>query len=258
MDKIRQKIRKFKTEIAIASVTTLLLAEVYFRRFVYAYSAKHPDLLNVINPSRFISIFFKSDLEKQAFSIFQPLFSNIINLYFRGFLENPFPQILFFLVAPVIILLILGEDLKEYGFTFGDYKTGLLYTGIILLIMAPALYWMSGLKTVVKFYTNANQGGIWWVVFRYLLYMISWEFLFRGYFYYSLEERTGSLAMWIQSVPFAIMHMGKPAIEALTCYFGGVFLGYLSMKTRSFYYAVLIHWGIYVMLSFFIYMRGGN
>lgn len=255
MHGIRQKIRKFKAEIAIASVTTFLIAGVYFQRLVHIYSGKHPNFVNIFNPFPLMNMFFKTGPEKQAYFIIQPLFSKIFDYYFRGFLENPFPQIILFLVAPVIILLIMGEDLKEYGFTWGDYKTGLKYTGIILLVMAPALYWVSGLKPFVKFYTNINQGGIWWVIFRYLFYMISWEFIFRGYFYYSIEERTGSLAMWIQSIPFAIMHMGKPAIEALTCYFGGVFLGYLSMKTRSFYYAVLIHWGLYVMLSVFIHIR---
>jgi len=253
--KIIEKIRSYRTEIVIASSTTFILAGLYFQTFALETLKKNPWIFDALNPFKILAIFYRKYPLNLAFQLSAPYFRREFRDFLMMIVRNPVPQLLFFLILPIIILLLLGEDTKKYGFHPGDWKAGMLWTAVSLAVMSPFLYWVSTMPSFVKFYRAANQGSIWWIALQYGLYLLSWEFLFRGYLYFSLEERMGTLAIWIQSVPFAIAHLGKPPIEALTCYFGGLFLGYISMKTRSFLYAFLIHWGIYMILAGFIFIK---
>ncbi len=255
MNNISEKIRKYRTEIVLASSTTFIMAGLFFQQVSIKFLRMNPSVMNKLSPFPIYLKLFKN----AHMSSFFPYFENLFNSDFRSFVlelfGNPIPQLLFFLFLPMLILLIMGEAPRNYGFCIGDYKTGLLAAFGSLALMAPLLYWASTMPSFVRYYQAVNKGGIWWIVLQYGLYMISWEFILRGYLYFSLEEKMGTLAIWVQSVPFAIAHLGKPPAESLTCYFGGLFLGYLSWKTRSFAYAFLIHWGIYVMLAAFIFMK---
>ena len=255
MNKLRENIRKYRTEIVLATSTTFIMAGLYFQQVSIKFLKMNPDVMNKLSPFPLYMKLFKN----MPLSSFFPFFERLFNSDFRSFVlqlfGNPIPQLLFFLILPMLVLLIMGEDPRNYGFRIGDYKTGLLITFASLAVMAPLLYWASTMPSFVRYYKAVNKGGIWWIVIQYCLYMISWEYILRGYLYFSLEEKMGPLAIWVQSVPFAIAHLGKPPAESLTCYFGGLVLGYLSYKTRSFVYAFLIHWGIYTMLAVFIFMK---
>jgi membrane protease YdiL (CAAX protease family) len=65
-----------------------------------------------------------------------------------------------------------------------------------------------------------------------------------------LKDRFGSLAIWIQAIPFAIMHLGKPELETLSTIFGGAAFGYIDLESRSVLPSVVIHWAIYLMMVF--------
>jgi len=83
------------------------------------------------------------------------------------------------------------------------------------------------------------------------LYMFAWEFLFRGYMLFGLEKSIGKSAIFVQTIPFVLLHLGKPILETLACIPGGFILGYVAYRTRSFLPCFIIHLGIYVMMVFF-------
>lgn len=169
-----------------------------------------------------------------------------------GAFHSPIPQLLVFLIIPLMSLYFMGEPPKKYGFQIGNWKEGLSYAIISVGLLAPLLLWASTMESFTRYYQGRLDTGFLWMVVRYGLYMLAWEFILRGYIYFSLEEKVGTLAIWLQSVPFAVAHIGKPPAEALTCFFGGLVLGYMSYKSRSFVYAFLVHWGIYTLLLYFI------
>jgi membrane protease YdiL (CAAX protease family) len=83
------------------------------------------------------------------------------------------------------------------------------------------------------------------------LYFFCWEFFFRGFllFGFAKGKRVGLLAAIIlQTIPFTLLHWSlspgasKPLAETLGAALGGPLLGYLALRTRSFYYGYLIHW----------------
>jgi membrane protease YdiL (CAAX protease family) len=47
--------------------------------------------------------------------------------------------------------------------------------------------------------------------------------------------------VFIQTIPFAILHFGKAQLETLAAVFAGILLGYLALRTRSFWYGWLLH-----------------
>jgi membrane protease YdiL (CAAX protease family) len=49
------------------------------------------------------------------------------------------------------------------------------------------------------------------------------------------------LAIYVQMIPFAIAHIGKPDIETFSSIAGGILIGYLVRWCRSFWPAFILH-----------------
>src|SRR5208337_5180779 len=50
--------------------------------------------------------------------------------------------ILYLFIPLLVIVLIFREDPRTYGFTFGDWKTGIILTAIGIIIMAIILWFV--------------------------------------------------------------------------------------------------------------------
>ncbi|MCE1245885.1 MAG: CPBP family intramembrane metalloprotease [Firmicutes bacterium] len=259
LSKIQNLALKYRLEIILACSTTFIIAGLYTEKYLPMYLVSNQELFYKYLPwaGAFKSGFFIRGIPDSVLPVLQGICSDISGMWIIRFSSIPLPQIVFFFLLPLISLFVLKIDPVAYGFRIGNFRQGIIYTAICLAVMAPFLWWAARMPSFIKYYSSVNSGGFWTVVIQYGFYLFCWEYLYRGYLYFSLEERTGNLAIWIQSIPFAITHLGKPPAEALTCYFGGLILGYIAMKTRSFSYAFLIHWGIYVILTFCVFSRIG-
>jgi membrane protease YdiL (CAAX protease family) len=151
-------------------------------------------------------------------------------------------RFIFYFVIPLALTLILfRENPKQYGLTFGDWKLGLIYTVLGILIMAPILYFLGQDNESMRIYYAWLLPGLPWTTF---LDLIGWEFFFRGWILFAYLRRFGHDALWLQAVPFAMAHIGKPDIETLSTIFGGFAFGWVAYRTKSFVWPFLIHWFI--------------
>jgi membrane protease YdiL (CAAX protease family) len=75
-------------------------------------------------------------------------------------------------------------------------------------------------------------------------YLLGWEFFFRGFMLFGLERKFGRMAVLVQAIPFAIVHFKKPQLEAYGAIFGGIFLGLIGLRARSFLPCFLLHYMI--------------
>jgi membrane protease YdiL (CAAX protease family) len=75
----------------------------------------------------------------------------------------------------------------------------------------------------------------------YVIYFVGWEFIYRGFMLFGLARPLGYYAVFIQTIPFALLHFGKPQVETLSAVLAGILLGYLALRTRSFWYGWLLH-----------------
>lgn len=151
-------------------------------------------------------------------------------------------RVILYLVIPLLLTLILfRENPREYGFSLGDWKLGLIYTALGILLMAPVIYYLGSGDESMKAYYERFLPGLPWTTF---LDLIGWEFIFRGWILFAYARKFGAEALWLQAVPFALAHMGKPEVETLSTIFGGFAFGWVAWRTKSFLYPFLIHWFI--------------
>ncbi len=147
--------------------------------------------------------------------------------------------ILYFVIPMLIILLVFRQNPKDYGFTLGDWKTGLALTGLSIALIAPVLWLVTrGDPTMSKYYAG-QLDSLPWNTFRDLF---GWEFLFRGFILFAYTRKFGAEGLWLHAVPFALAHIGKPAVETYSTIFGGFVFGWIAYRTKSFWWAFLIHW----------------
>lgn len=163
--------------------------------------------------------------------------------YYHKFTAHKYwDRVILYLVIPLLVIVLLfRQNPKEYGFSLGDWKAGLVLTTIGILIMAPVIYFLGSGDASIQDYYKPLVKGLPWTSF---LDLIGWEFLFRGWILFAYVRKFGPEALWVQAVPFALMHNGKPELETLSTIFGGFAFGWVAYRTKSFVWPFLIHWFI--------------
>ncbi len=165
-----------------------------------------------------------------------------------------------FLLSIIIIKFILREDLRNYGLQFGDYKTGLALSSIFFLVMLPAIWFFSTAPEFSEKYphllsTRNSWGEFYIYELGMMLYMISWEFIWRGFMLFGLKQKFGYYSVLMQMIPFVILHNGKPAPETFGAIAGGIALGVLAFRTDSILYCITTHMGIMFTIDFISTLR---
>jgi len=161
--------------------------------------------------------------------------------------------ILYFLIPLGIIVFVFREDPRKFGLTLGDWKKGVVFSVLGVALMAVVIGGLAQLEEFRQYYKSGilqqpQAATLVEFALRAGIYMFSWEFIFRGFMLFGLKERFGSLAIWIQAIPFAIMHLGKPELETLSTIFGGAAFAYVDLESKSVLPSVVIHWGIYMLM----------
>lgn len=163
----------------------------------------------------------------------------ILDPYHRITLVKPCDRLILFLVVPLLtIVLVFHERPREYGLGLGDWKAGTLLTSASIVLLAPIL-WLAAHQESMQQYYHTQLAGLPWTTF---LDLLGWEFLFRGFVLFAYARKFGPESIWLQAVPFALAHIGKPEIETLSTIFGGFAFGWLAYRTRSFVYPFIVHW----------------
>jgi uncharacterized protein len=162
---------------------------------------------------------------------------------------------LMFIVPVLLIFIVLKQKPADFGFRIGDYKFGLKTYALFMLFMIPTVWIASGNEAFAKAYP---QGGprirenidvlLYYELFVGF-YMLAWEFFWRGYMLFGLKERFGFYAIFIQMVPFFILHRGKPEIETFSSIFAGLILGIQAWRANSFIYCFLTHWSVMIFVD---------
>ena len=136
-------------------------------------------------------------------------------------------------------MLVFRENPRNYGFTLGDWKAGIVITLGAIALISPVLWFVARENTSMQDYYKSMSAGLPWST---LLDLFGWEFLFRGWLLFGYTRQFGANGIWLQAVPFALAHISKPELETLSTIFGGFAFGWMAWRTRSFFYPLLIHW----------------
>jgi membrane protease YdiL (CAAX protease family) len=166
----------------------------------------------------------------------------LVDYYYRLTTNKYVDRVILYLVVPLFLILVLfRENPREYGFVLGDWKAGLFITFCGILIMAPILWLIGRGNPAITNYYKGSVSGLPWTTF---LDLLGCEFFFRGWILFGYARKFGTEALWLQAVPFALAHIGKPDLETLSTIFGGFAFGWIAYRTRSFIWPFMIHWFI--------------
>ncbi len=164
---------------------------------------------------------------------------------------------LFYAIVPAIIVrLIIKEKLKEYGARLGGAIRGYKIYILFFLIMLPLIWWMShnqAFQSKYPFYDMETLHPNWnsfikWEGF-YLLQFVGLEFFFRGFMVHGTKHRFGFYSVFVMMVPYCMIHFGKPWQETTGAIMAGIALGALSLKSKSVWLGVAIHFSVAITMD---------
>jgi uncharacterized protein len=169
--------------------------------------------------------------------------------------------VIYFLLLIPVMLLLHRRRLRDFGLGAGDWRFGLRVSLMFYLVMLPVLWIASASPAFQAVYPHSHIVRGDWTLFliyeaAFILYFIGWEFIWRGYMLFGLLPHTGAtVAVLAQMIPFVILHYGKPVPETIGAIAAGIALGALSVRVRSFWYAVLIHWSVMLTIDLLSTLR---
>lgn len=151
-----------------------------------------------------------------------------------------------FLLPAATLLLFFRRRPSEIGLGTGDWKLA-CSVGVLFAPIVAAGAWVlsdgAAFQAEYPHYRPAVQD--WELFFLYhllfLFYWIGWEYLWRGFLLFGTAHTLGVYAIFVQAMPFALLHLRKPAPELMLSIVGGLALGALVWRCRSFWIAVPIH-----------------
>jgi membrane protease YdiL (CAAX protease family) len=138
------------------------------------------------------------------------------------------------------ILLVLRKNPLDFGLRLGNVRLW----GFHLLVACPVVFLLVYLGTstadVQRYYHASDFKPLGFVV-ESAIQVGAWEFIFRGFMLFGLKEKFKEGAILVQMIPFALLHLGKPEAETISCIVSGLYFGYVCYRTGSFWPAWLLH-----------------
>ena len=163
----------------------------------------------------------------------------------------------FYFVVPVItIKLFFRESLSDYGLKWqGAFKDYWIYM-VMLCVMIPLVAFFSttaSFQARYPFYDLAKgetlYPNFWIWEALYFCQFFALEFFFRGFMTHGLKKRFGFYSVFVMTIPYCMIHFGKPMPETIAAIAAGIVLGTLSLKSRSILLGVCIHYSVGLMMD---------
>ena len=150
--------------------------------------------------------------------------------------------VLFYMVIPMLTILALRQNPLNWGLGIGRWKWTLGLTAAGAIGAAVLVSLAVRVPTFQRYYDRLGpQGALWPWMGLFAIDMLAWEFFFRAFMLFGLEPALGEMSVYVQMIPFAIAHVGKPEIETLSSIAGGILVGYIVRRCRSFWPAFVLH-----------------
>ncbi len=186
----------------------------------------------------------ETGLLKKTDQLFYNSSNNLGDLCFWVLILNIF----YFIIPFFVIIFIFKEKISDYGLKRkGAFKDYYLYI-LMLLVMIPLVIYFSGTSSFQDRYPffhiksgDSLYPNFWKWELLYCTQFFSLEFFFRGFMLHGLKRRFGFYSIFIMTIPYCMIHFGKPIPETIAAIIAGIVLGFLSLKNKSIWLGFLIH-----------------
>ncbi len=155
----------------------------------------------------------------------------------------------YFIVPAAIVRFVQKRKLSEIGLSFSIESGFLKLLAVCIAVMLPLVYLMSLTGSFSAKYPflqiyNGDPYIGWTLLVWELAYFAQFfglEFFFRGFLLHSLKPALGLYSIFVMTVPYTMIHFGKPMAETFAAIFAGVFLGWLSYKNGNIWLGLVLH-----------------
>lgn len=151
------------------------------------------------------------------------------------------------IVSALIILLLPAITLKEYGLTFNFRLAPPWWSWLLIPLILIMGYVAAQKPDNLKMYPQIRalqwtRGMILISSVSWVLFLIGYEFLFRGFVLHASLELMGPVpAIALNCAIYAFAHFYKGPGEAFGAIPVGIFLCYLTLTTGNIWCAVILH-----------------
>ncbi|MCB9309659.1 MAG: CPBP family intramembrane metalloprotease [Lewinellaceae bacterium] len=168
--------------------------------------------------------------------------------------------VLMFILPLLHIAFWWKKPLEAFGFGLGDKRYGFrfLLLSFIFLVLPFAIGGsydpsVNAEYPMAKPILDHHNFIVFYHLFYVAFYYIAWEFYFRGYILFGLKDRYGAMeAILLQTISSCLIHIDKPFAEILLSIPVAIFLGYIALRTKSFWYVFLVHASLGVITDLLI------
>ena len=158
----------------------------------------------------------------------------------RSLRNQGIERLVLFGLVPLGILLALREDPRRYGLGRGDVRRAVALAGLATLLTVPAVVLIAAIPAIRDWY-SPSMSTVPDVLLTNTLDLVPTEFLLRGFLLFALLRAIGPFAVVVAVVPFVMIHIGKPDVEALSTLAGGLVFGWLNWRTGSIWASAAYH-----------------
>lgn len=155
----------------------------------------------------------------------------------------------YFFVPAAVVRFIQKRPLGEIGLSFKLERGFLSLLAQCTFVMLPLVYLMSltsGFAAKYPFlqvYDDAPYLSTTLLIWElaYFLQFFGLEFFFRGFLVHSLKPSLGFYSILAMTVPYTMIHFGKPMAETFSAVIAGIFLGWLSYRNGNIWVGLVLH-----------------
>ncbi len=197
------------------------------------------------NPENVAKILHGTRLESFGFQV---AYSQANNLLALGWWVSVV-SVFYFALPALVIKFFFRESLADYGLNF-RLESGFAKLFVtVIAIMLPLVYLMSLTSGFASKYPflQIHDGSpyigttllVWELI--YFVQFFGLEFFFRGFLVHSLKPTLGIYSIFAMTVPYCMIHFGKPPAETFAAIAAGIFLGWLSYRNGNIWMGLLLH-----------------
>ena len=157
----------------------------------------------------------------------------------------------------LVIRFVFRERIADYGLNFrGILGTSWVYLVMFLCMVGPLALasQTEAFQAKYPFYHILPGEPFWprlWIwEMAYVGQFFALEFFFRGFMLHGLRQRLGIYAVFVMTVPYCMIHFGKPMAETFAAIAAGIILGLMSLKTRSIWFGACLHVTVAMSMDF--------
>lgn len=160
------------------------------------------------------------------------------------------------MVVPLVVTAIARISPLELGLSIRGAKRELLLVLGLWAAFLPVVWYMSGTASFQRMYPRLPEAETDAALFLtyeafYFVKWVAWEFFFRGFMLFGFKRDLGTRAVLVSTIPFVLMHFGKPEPEVFASLAAGFILCWIALRSKSIWPGVLLHWLVATSMDFF-------